>query len=172
MAGKNVAGEGSRPSAVARLYRNSGVRYLFIGGLSFLVDFGLLALFHEVFGIAVWLATAIAFLASFAFNYSLQRMFSFSSRSSHGRSLAKYVALVLFNTIATIAIVALLDQSALGWGGGKVVSTVVTTVWNYFAYRYWVFVDRPAAGRTNEAHVDLGQVVDDPEHIPARKEDE
>jgi len=121
--------------------------------------------------VPVWLATAIAFLASFAFNYSLQRAFSFSSRDSHGRTLAKYVALVAFNTLATVLIVAALDSSALGWGGGKVAATVATTVWNYFAYRYWVFVAAPKQGEHNEAHVVIGQVVDDPEHARARKEE-
>jgi putative flippase GtrA len=158
-------------SLIGRIFRHSAVRYLFIGGLSFLVDFGILAVLHTLFGVPVWLATAIAFLASFAFNYTLQRAFSFSSRASHGRTLAKYVALVVFNTAATVLIVALLEGSALGWGGGKVAATVATTVWNYFAYRYWVFVDAPSQGEHNEAHVLIAQVVDDPEHANARKEE-
>jgi putative flippase GtrA len=162
---------GTGHSLVGRMYRHSAVRYLFIGGVSFLVDFGILAMLHTLFGVPVWLATAISFLASFAFNYSLQRAFSFSSQASHGRTLAKYVALVAFNTAATVLIVAALDASALGWGGGKVAATVVTTVWNYFAYRYWVFVDAPKQGEHNEAHVVIGQVVDDPEHASARKDE-
>jgi putative flippase GtrA len=148
---------------VSRLYRNSVLRYLLIGGCSFLIDFGILFLLHEVFGIALWISTGSSFLASFFFNYSLQRLFSFSSQSSHGLSLVKYIALVIFNTLATIAIVAVLDHY-LAWQIGKIVATIVTTGWNYLAYRYLVFVDRPFKGRKNEAHVLVAQVINDPDH--------
>lgn len=154
-----------------QLYRNSALRYLFIGGLSFLIDFGILFLLHEIVGMVLWLATGAAFLASFVFNYSLQRAFSFSSRASHGRSLVKYIALVVFNTLATIGIVALLDHF-FAWQVGKVVATIITTVWNYLAYRYIVFVDRPFEGRRNQAHVMMGQVVDDPEHADNPKRED
>lgn len=148
---------------MSRLYRSSLIRYLFIGGSSFLIDFGLLFLFYEILGVKLWISTGIAFLASFVFNYSLQRVFSFSSQSNHGLSLVKYIGLVVFNTLATIAIVAFLDQF-LAWQVGKVVATIATTAWNYLAYRYIVFVDKPFKGKKNEAHVLIGQVVDDPEH--------
>lgn len=118
---------------------HSGIRYLLAGGVSFLVDFGLLALLHVVFGWPTWLATGVAFLASFAFTYTVQRFFSFASRVPHGRALIKYTLLVLFNTVASIGIVALLDRSAVSWEGGKIVATAASTVWNYFAYKYWVF---------------------------------
>ncbi|SEN95076.1 Putative flippase GtrA (transmembrane translocase of bactoprenol-linked glucose) [Cryobacterium luteum] len=104
-----------------------------------MIDIGLLALFHEALAWPLWLATATAFLASFVFNYCLQRAFSFGSQGAHGNTLAKYVTLLAFNTLATIGIVALLDLTDFGWGTGKIVATVVTTAWNYAAYRYWVF---------------------------------
>jgi putative flippase GtrA len=141
------------PSAVKRLFAHSAARYLVAGGLSFLVDFGLLALFHDVLLWPVWLATGVAFLLSFAFTYTIQRMFSFLSSAPHGRAVLRYTILVAFNTLATIAIVSLVNNSVLGWAGGKVLATIVTTVWNYFAYRYWVFADpKPAEpGRGPEA---------------------
>lgn len=154
---------------ISRLYRNSMLRYLLIGGCSFLIDFGILFVLHENFGIQLWISTGLAFLASFFFNYSLQRLFSFSSKSSHGLSLAKYIGLVIFNTIATIGIVAILDHY-LAWQIGKIVSTIATTGWNYLAYRYLVFVDRPFKGKKNEAHVLLAQVINDPEHADHPKE--
>jgi putative flippase GtrA len=128
-----------RSTPLARLVSSSVVRYLIAGGLSFLVDFGLLALLHNVVGWPVWLATGVAFLVSFAFTYTIQRMFSFMSRAPHGRALVRYTILVAFNTLATVGIVSLVNTSVLGWAGGKVIATIVTTVWNYFAYRYWVF---------------------------------
>jgi putative flippase GtrA len=129
------------PTGIRAFTSHSAVRYLFAGGLSFLIDFGILALLHEVFGWPVWLASGVSFLISFAFTYTIQRFFSFSSRAPHGRALLRYTILVAFNTLATVAIVALVNYSPLSWAGGKVIATVVTTTWNYFAYRYWVFAD-------------------------------
>lgn len=124
---------------VTSVTRHSGFRYLLIGGTSFLIDIGLLALFRQILDWPLWLATGSAFLLTFAFNYSLQRAFSFGSDAGHGRTLLKYITLLAFNTLATIAIVWLVDSTGLGWGVGKVVATVITTGWNYFVFRYWVF---------------------------------
>jgi len=143
------------PAGIRAFASHSAVRYLIAGGLSFLVDFGVLALLHEVFAWPVWLASGTSFLISFAFTYSIQRFFSFSARTPHGRALMRYTILVIFNTLATVAIVALVNYSPLSWAGGKVVATVVTTAWNYFAYRYWVF-----AGPTPQDRQDTAQGED------------
>ena len=106
------------------------------------MDLGLLALFHEVFGWPTWLSAGLAFIISFAFTYTIQRWFTFGSQAPHGRALFRYTALVAFNTLATAAIVGLIDLTPAGWVVGKVAATALTTIWNYFAYRYWVFADR------------------------------
>lgn len=126
---------------LARLgWSSSAVRYLLVGGFCFLVDVGLLWVAHDVFGAPLAIATPVAFLASFAVTYTLQRVVAFSSDSNVVPSVARYTALVVFNTLATTGIVWLIDQSGGSWFMGKVIAVVATTVWNYFAYRYWVFV--------------------------------
>ena len=140
--------------SIDTIVHHSGFRYLLIGGLSFLIDIGLLALFYEVLGWSLWLATGTAFLASFVFNYGLQRAFSFGSQGAHASALTKYVSLLAFNTLATIGIVALVDITDFGWGAGKVVATIITTAWNYAAYRYWVFA--PSKSQRNEETVSDG----------------
>lgn len=132
----------SSGARIRELSRHSAVRYVLAGGVAFLVDLGLLALFHQVFGWPTWLAAGLAFVISFAFTYTIQRYFTFGSQAPHGPALLKYAALVAFNTVATAAIVGLIDLTPAGWVVGKVVATLVTTVWNYFAYRYWVFAGR------------------------------
>jgi len=117
----------------------SALRYLIAGVVAFLFDFGMLALFREVFGWPTWLAAGVAFVLSFAFTYTIQRVFSFGSDAPHGRALFRYTVLVVFNTIATALIVGLIDQTAAGWAVGKVAATLLTTIWNYFIYRFWVF---------------------------------
>lgn len=136
----------ARPAAArARLSTLAGstqVRYLVAGGSAFVVDFGLLALLHEVAGLPVWLASGLAFVASFAYTYTIQRL-AFSTRAPHGSALVRYTTLVVVNTVATSVIVELVSWTAAGWEVGKVVATVTTTVWNYFIYRNWVFPGGP-----------------------------
>lgn len=130
-----------------QLVKNSALRYLMTGGIAFLLDFGLLALFHETFGWEVWLATGLAFVITFAFNFTAQKLFTFSSTRQTSSSLIRFTLLVAFNTVATVAIVTVLSLTPAGWVGGKIVATVVTTIWNYFIYRYWVFA---ASNKTND----------------------
>jgi putative flippase GtrA len=139
--GETVGDGTAKKSVFGQVVRLRAVRYVFAGGLAFLVDVGMLALFRDVFSLPLWLATGAAFLISFVFTYSIQRFFSFESSAAHGTALVKYSALVVFNTFAVVLIVGLFNSTVLGWFGGKVVATVVSTVWNYFAYRYWVFAD-------------------------------
>lgn len=124
---------------VRRFLEHSAVRYLLVGGCAFLFDAGLLALFREVFLWPVWVSAGVAFLLSFFFTYSLQRAFSFQTELPHGQALIRYILLVAFNTLATMGIVTVIAITPLGWLGGKVIATALTTVWNYFVYRWWVF---------------------------------
>lgn len=137
------ASPGATPSGnlVRRVWSHSAVRYLVAGGLAFVVDFALLWFLHEVVGLTVAIAAPIGFLASFAATYTLQRTVAFASDARVIPSVGRYTALVIANTIATGAIVWGIDALGGGWVLGKIIAVAATTLWNYFAYRYWVFAD-------------------------------
>lgn len=141
----------SRRRPLVAFFRLSAVRYLIVGGLSFVVDFGLLVLLHEVFDWAVGVATAVAFLASLVFNFAVQRKFSFESSHKTHVSIVRYGLLVAANTVASVVVVELLTPTVLGYMGGKVIATAAMTVWNFFLYRHWVFGSSPAK-RTVHQH--------------------
>lgn len=125
------------------------MRYLVVGVGAFLIDVGLLAMLHDLAGVALPIATPVAFLLSFAVTYLLQRTFTFRSSAGIGSSAMKYTALVAFNTLATTGIVTLAPALGLSWIVGKVVAVGSTTVWNYFCYQYWIF---PRTTPRDEAH--------------------
>ncbi len=102
---------------------------------------------HDVFGVELVIATPIAFLVSLVFNYFLQRIFTFQATNHQGVSAAKYVALVVFNILVSDALVTGFD--ALGWSYviGKGTATALTTLWNYFLYREWIFKSKPRPGQ-------------------------
>lgn len=116
-----------------------GLRYLLVGGLSFIVDFGLLWIFRELLDMYVWLASALAFAASFAVNFTLQKYFAFASSTQKPFALWRYSALVVINLILTSALVQLFALTGVGWELGKIIVTLMMVIWNFFLYRYWVF---------------------------------
>ena len=118
---------------------SSVVKFLLVGGLSFAIDLGTLALLHEAFHIDLWIATPIAFIISLLFNFIAQRSFTFRSNSRRDASFIKYIALVIVNTGATDVIVNVIAAAGLSYSIGKVVSTALTMTWNYFLYRHWIF---------------------------------
>lgn len=141
------------PGRAGALLRSTKVRYLGAGASAFLIDVGLLALLKDVAHLPVWLASGTAFLVSFGYTYTVQRM-AFRARSPHGRALLRYVALVAVNTVITSAVVETVSRTALGWFVGKVLASGITFIGNYFAYRHWVFVadegEEPPAPQTVE----------------------
>ncbi len=134
---------------IRRAWARSEVRYLVVGGVCFAVDLGLLWLAHDALGLPLAIATPIAFLASFAVTYTLQKVIAFTSEARVAPSVLRYALLVAFNTLATTGIVWAIATAGGGWVVGKIVAVAATTVFNYFAYRYWVF----ATPRPRGAHV-------------------
>ncbi|MEC5198041.1 putative flippase GtrA [Arthrobacter sp. PL16] len=130
---------GGAGQSVQASRRGEALRFLFVGGLSFLIDFGLLVLLHEVLDLGLIIATPAAFLTSLVANYALQRRYAFKATTGLGPSAVKYLAAVAFNTVAASLIVAGSEQIGLGYQVGKVLSTALMTVWNFFLYKHWIF---------------------------------
>ena len=120
------------------------VKFLVVGGLSFAIDLGLLALLHEVGNVDLWIATPIAFLTSLVFNFFVQKNFTFQSGARAHVSFLKYGALVVFNVVATDVIVNSFAGAGQSYALGKVIATIVTTVWNFLLYKHWIFKAAPA----------------------------
>lgn len=133
------ANDAPRRSLITTLWGSSAVRYVVVGGFCFLVDAGLIWLLHDVAHWPIEIATPVAFLTSFVVTFTLQRTFAFESKAAVPGAALRYTALVAFNTLATTAIVWGIDALGPPWIIGKTIAVVVTTVWNYFVYRYWVF---------------------------------
>jgi putative flippase GtrA len=125
-------------------------RFIIVGGISFVIDLGLLMLLHEVFLVDLLIATPIAFLTSLAFNFALQRMFTFRAENGRSVSFIKYCLLVVFNTVAVDLIVYAVDWMGAPYQIGKVIATVLTTAWNFLLYKHWIFKAPESQREANE----------------------
>jgi putative flippase GtrA len=113
--------------------------YLAVGLVGFAVDFGLLVLLREVFAAPVWLAATVAFWASLGVVFLTNKYVTFGARGTGPRQLVRYFALLAVNYVVTLGVLALAERIGVGYQVGKVVAVAMTTVWNYFAYEFWVF---------------------------------
>lgn len=110
------------------------VRFGIVGAIAFAIDFGVLVLLTEVFGLDPVASATVSFSVSVVFNYLASMRFVFSRRAglSRRREFAVFVAL---------SVLGLLINDALMWAGTaalaldyrlvKIVATAAVMVWNF-----------------------------------------
>ena len=118
------------------------LRYFFVGGLSFAVDFLLLFGLTSGLGIDYLISTAIAFLAGVTANYLLSRSWVFPSRTLSNSG-------VEFSVFALIGIVGLgMTEAGMWFLTGvigfhyllsKIVVAIVVFFWNFIARKVVLF---------------------------------
>lgn len=131
----------SRPPSVPRLrLQHQLFCYLVVGGLTVVLDVGLLALLHESFGFPLGLATTVAFCTAVVVNFLLNRtaMSSWGSRGLTQHAL-RYGSLVVANYVITLAVVTTTGHVGNRYLVAKVAVVAASTLWNFLLYRHWVF---------------------------------
>ena len=131
----------SRSPSVPRLrLRRQLFYYLVVGGLTAVVDIGLLALLHESYGVPLGAATTVAFCTAVVVNFLLNRT-AMSSRGSRGltQHALRYGSLVVANYVITLAVVTTAGHVGDKYLVAKVAIVAVSTSWNFLLYRHWVF---------------------------------
>lgn len=118
------------------------VRYFFVGGFAFVVDFGLLYILTEYAGLHYLLSATLSFISGLLVNYIISCIWVFSNSKFKNR-------LVEFLFFAAIGVVGLLLNDVLIWlftdcigthyMFSKIVAAAIVYLWNFFARKYLVF---------------------------------
>lgn len=118
------------------------VRYFFVGGFAFIVDFGLLYILTEYAGLHYLLSATLSFIAGLLVNYIISCLWVFNGSKFKNR-------LVEFLFFAAIGVVGLALNDALIWlftdcigthyMFSKIVAAAMVYLWNFFARKYLVF---------------------------------
>lgn len=120
--------------------KNTLVRYLFVGGTSYVIELSCLLAIHHILGASRAVATAIAFWIGLLTAFLLQKLVAFKNYQREMKAITKqgtlYGLLQLWNYIFTIAFVGLL--------GGNVIITrtiaqAIFSTWNYILYKKVIF---------------------------------
>ena len=125
------------------------LRYVVVGGLAFLADFGMLVLIQELFlrqfAWGVYIATVFGFVVGLVVNYFLSLWFVFTQRKDKGKGRSVGAFLVF----AVIGLLGLLWTELGMWIGIEVFSwnymvvkilvTGAVLVWNYLGRKLLIF---------------------------------
>lgn len=119
-------------------------RYGFVGGVAFVVDFGLLAMFTELCGLPYLVSACLSFIAGLTVNYamSIKWVFNQSDNLTAQQRTAEFIIFAAIGVIglglnALIMWVAT-EQIGFHYLVSKIVSTVTVFFWNFLARRTFV----------------------------------
>lgn len=117
-------------------------RYTFVGGLAFMIDFGLLFALTEYAGFHYLFSATISFVAGLIVNYLLSKVWVFTRSTIAKRELE-------FLIFAVIGIIGLLINNLFLWlltnviglwyMFSKVLVTIITYLWNFFVRKLILF---------------------------------
>ena len=128
-------------SAVAPGLPRQLVTYLMVGGLTVVVDIGLLALLRELYGVPLGVATTMAYCSAVVFNFLVNRT-AMSAGGSRGltQHALRYASLVVANYVMTLVVVTAAGHLSSPWYlVAKLAIVAASTSWNFLLYRYWIF---------------------------------
>lgn len=128
--------ESAQPGAVTGLrgLAEQFLKFGVVGTIAFAIDFGIMVLLTEAFGIEPVVAATVSFCVSVIFNYAASMRYVFARRDDMGRAreLTTFVALSVVGLGINDALM-LLGTETLQWDYRlvKVAATAVVTVWNF-----------------------------------------
>ena len=118
------------------------IRYTFVGGVAFIIDFSSLFVLTEFVSIHYLISAAIGFLLGLTTNYLLSIIWVFSRRTLKNR----WHEMVIFAAIGIIGlglneffIWFFTEQFKVHYLGSKIVSTILIYLWNFLARRFMLF---------------------------------
>lgn len=117
-------------------------RYSIVGGLSFVVDYGLLYILTEWIGLHYLLSATVSFVAGLAVNYliSISWVFSRSRLSSRSAEFAVYGAIGVVGLLLNSLLLYLFtDHLHLHYLLSKLVSAAVVLLWNFAGRKLILF---------------------------------
>lgn len=110
------------------------VKFGIVGVISTLLDYGLMILFTEVFGIYYLLSSTLSYLISLVFNYLASMKYVF-----HGKeNVSKWKEFVIFSVLCLIGmginqlvLWLIVEYLSIDYRISKLLATAVVMVWNF-----------------------------------------
>ena len=117
-------------------------RYFFVGGFAFLVDYGLLVLLTEVFGLHYLVSATISFLAGLVVNYLLSPSWIFR-KSTLENKWAEFLIFAVIGVVGlglnNLLLYLFTDKLHIHYMISKLLTTAIVMIWNFGARKIILF---------------------------------
>ncbi len=124
------------------------IKYLFVGGSSFLLDYGLFLLFYKKIGVSEVYSNMLSVFISFWYNFLLNRFWTFGSKTTFLEQMIYYVALMLFNMLfSSWFIYIMYSRFSISPVIGKVIAMCLIVAWNFILYKTVIFKSKNVNNR-------------------------
>lgn len=125
------------------------LKFVVVGTVGFVIDFGTLNLLKLVFGFHLLVANTISFSLAVVSNFTWNRLWTYpDSRSKPIRSQLMQFFMVNIagwgiNTLVLWALAPVFEGMVgeLGYNLAKAIATILVLFWNFFVNRYWTYDD-------------------------------
>ena len=119
--------------------------HYFITGISaFILDISTLLLFTEIFHWRPYIAVVANQIITTIYVFSLNKYWTFKSRSQTGRQIFRFSVVYLYNYIFAIVWM-WVGSEKLGHNylGVRIANIILSVLWNFLLYKYFVYYARP-----------------------------
>jgi putative flippase GtrA len=132
------------------LYRHHFVRYLAVGGTTFVIDFGILFTLHGKLGIGIAAATSVAYWTSIIYNFIFNRYWTFDAREKESlqRHITSYFLLLVLNYMFAVVFVSY-ASTHINYIIAKAIAVAIQMVWTYPVYKKLIFV-KPDSAKSDD----------------------
>ena len=133
------------------LYSHPFVRYVFVGGTTFVLDFTILFFLHAKLGLGLALSTTVAYWFSILYNFLLNRFWTFNAteKGELSKHILLYGILLGFNYLFTVMFVSIVSNF-IYFGLAKVLAVGIQISWTYLIYKKYIFVkSKPRSDQQN-----------------------
>lgn len=126
---------------LTKLFSHQIIRFIISGGLTALLELGMIILMVEQLLIHYLWANAISFIVANLFNYVLSRfwVFSASDKKVHVELLSFFIVTGVGLLINQFIIYMMVDFASVDYRFAKICAILATVVWNFFGKKRIVF---------------------------------
>jgi len=117
----------------------SFTKFIGIGGLATLLQYGLMIAFVEWLQIPEVLASAIAYGSSAVGNYLANYYWTFNSNKNHLNTFPKFVLVASAGLLLNTLIFYVLFRLDIHYMVAQIFATLVTLAFNFTAHKFWIY---------------------------------